>query len=127
MRSQRHTVLVVERGHNLRSVHAVFPGWVHKRLREEAHSVTVVTVSCEPDGAHTMNCEEPTLPADFLRPKVTDPAFDDTRSLNVLSETGLMKQIGDPESLVRAWSRVELNRGAPATILRFVRSYSLLR
>ena len=57
--------------------------------------------------------DEGMLPVDFLRPEVTDPAFADTPSLSVSSETNLMEQIVDPENLVRAWSRVKKNRGAP--------------
>lgn len=53
------------------------------------------------------------LPANFLRPEVTDPAFADTPSLNVSSETSLIEKVVDPDNLARAWRRVKRNRGAP--------------
>ena len=59
------------------------------------------------------NEDDDLLPVNFLRPEVTDPAFADTPSLQVSSETRLMEQVVDPENLVRAWSRVKRNRGAP--------------
>ena len=59
------------------------------------------------------NEDEGELPANFLRPEVTDPAFADTPSLSVSSETDLLEQVVDPENLVRAWQRVKKNRGAP--------------
>lgn len=59
------------------------------------------------------NEEDDLVPADFLRPEVTDPALGDTPSLSVSPETSLMELIVDPDNLVRAWSRVKQNRGAP--------------
>ncbi len=59
------------------------------------------------------NEEDSTLPAELLRQELTDPAFGDTPSLNVSSETSLTEQVVDSENLVRAWSRVKKNQGAP--------------
>jgi len=56
---------------------------------------------------------EPTLPANFLRPEVTDPAFADTPSLSVSPDADLMEQVVDPRNLEQAWRRVKRNRGAP--------------
>ncbi len=58
------------------------------------------------------NEDDTTLPAEFLRPEVTDPALADTPSLNVSSETGLMEQVVDPRNPEGAWRRVKRNRGA---------------
>ncbi len=57
--------------------------------------------------------DEPTLPANFLCPEVTDPAFGDTPSLSVSPDADLMTQVVDPRNLERAWRRVKKNRGAP--------------
>lgn len=46
---------------------------------------------------------ELTLPANFLRPEVTDPAFVDTPSLSVSSDVDLMEQVVDPQNLELAW------------------------
>ena len=59
------------------------------------------------------NEDEGELSVNFLRPEVTDPAFGDTPSLSVSSETSLMEQIVDPRNLDRAWRQVKSNRGAP--------------
>ena len=56
---------------------------------------------------------EPTLPANFLRPEATDPAFADTPSLSVSPDADLMTQVVDPRNLEQAWRRVKRNRGAP--------------
>ena len=56
---------------------------------------------------------EPTLPANFLRPEATDPAFADTPSLSVSPDADLMTQVVDPRNLEQAWRRVKKNRGAP--------------
>ena len=47
--------------------------------------------------------DERTLPAYFLRPEATDPAFADTPSLSVSSDADLMEQMVDPQNLERAW------------------------
>ena len=57
--------------------------------------------------------EQPTLPANLLRPEFTDPAFVDTPSPSVPSETDLMELIVSPINVVRAWRQVRRNRGAP--------------
>ena len=57
--------------------------------------------------------DERTLPAYFLRPEATDPAFADTPSLSVSSDADLMEQMVDPQNLERAWRQVKRNRGAP--------------
>lgn len=57
--------------------------------------------------------EERTLLANLLRPECTDPAFGDTPSLSVSSETDLMEVIVDPRNVERAWRQVRRNRGAP--------------
>jgi RNA-directed DNA polymerase len=69
------------------------------------------------------NEDEPTLSADFLRPEVTDPAFDDTPSLSVSPDADLMKQVVDPVNLARAWSRVKRNRGAPGPDAMTIREF----
>ncbi len=56
---------------------------------------------------------ESTLPANFLRLEVTDPAFADTPSLSVSPDADLMEQVVDPRNLEQAWRRVKRNRGAP--------------
>ena len=53
------------------------------------------------------------LPANLLRPELTDPAFVDTPSLNVSSDVDLMELVVDPQNLERAWRQVRRNRGAP--------------
>ena len=68
------------------------------------------------------NEEDDLVPADFLRPEVTDPALGDTPSLRVSPETSLMELVVDPDNLVRAWRRVKKNRGAPGRHWRSVRS-----
>ena len=57
--------------------------------------------------------EEPTLPANLLRPEFTDPASVDTPSLNASTEMDLMEMIVHRYTLVRAWAQVKRNRGAP--------------
>jgi hypothetical protein len=57
--------------------------------------------------------EERPLPANFLRPEVTDPAFGDTPSLCVSPDAVLMTLVVDPRNLEQAWHRVKRNRGAP--------------
>lgn len=69
-------------------------------------------------GASQQTCdfgdeEEPTLPANLLRPEFTDPASVDTPSLNASAEMDLMELIVHRYTLVRAWAQVKRNRGAP--------------
>ena len=55
----------------------------------------------------------PPLLANLLCPECTDPAFGDTPSLSVSSETDLMELIVSPINVARAWRQVRRNRGAP--------------
>jgi RNA-directed DNA polymerase len=59
------------------------------------------------------NEDERMLPANFLRPEVTDPAFADTPSLSVPPDLDLITQVVDSRNLEQAWRRVKRNRGAP--------------
>ena len=59
------------------------------------------------------NEDDRMLSAELLRQELTDPAFADTPSLSVSSETSLIEQVVDPRNLERAWRRVKRNRGAP--------------
>jgi RNA-directed DNA polymerase len=59
------------------------------------------------------NEEESLLLANLLRPECTDPASDDTPSLNVSSDEELMELIVHPYTLEGAWRQVKRNRGAP--------------
>ena len=59
-------------------------------------------------------CEEdPPLPAELLRPELTDSAPVDQPALSVFSTDVLMEQVVDPANLDRAWRQVKRNRGAP--------------